>query len=200
VTRQLTHQKRNVERAQPTPGETLAQRLRTSLASRSYGGGRGLTPTSALLLDTSSSMSSHIGANQTKISELRKLANGFTDVRRFHFGSAVEELKPSDAVPEPAGGTNLALAFTEVKKAGVTHVVLITDGQPDDARSALYEARGLRVDVFYVGPDPQPPFLADLARVTGGSYGKATLTALKELTAAVKQRLCIEAPKGAIQL
>lgn len=90
----------------------------------------------------------------------------------------------------------MAEAFRTVKRNGVSHVVLITDGQPDNENDALTESVGLKVDCFYVGPDPASDFLQHLCRARGGSYGKASLEALKALRVAVRGLL----PSGTIAL
>jgi hypothetical protein len=136
-------------------------------------------------------MNEWIGAGKTKIQQLRVLAAEFRDVRRFEFASDCSEMAPGDPVPDTHGGTNMAQAFLKVKDGGVQHVVLSNDGEPDSESAAIRAAAGLKVDVFYVGPDPAPEFLRELCDATGGEYGKATLDRVRELTASVRSRLCI---------
>ena len=88
------------------------------------------------------------------------------------------------------------VAFGTVKGAGINHVVLITDGRPDSPDRALKSAANLRIDCFYVGPDPVPDFLRDLSRITGGQYNRADLSSRKELASAVRGLL----PAPGIQL
>lgn len=167
---------------------SFQDRLRQSLQTK-LGGGVTYSPDSALLLDTSGSMADYIGANQTKWDELKKLAQQFTDIRRFAFSSNCTELGPAEIIPYAAGGTSMGLAFDTVKIKGIKHLVMITDGCPDNPQGALQSAQGLKIDVFYVGPDPAPDFLKELARVTGGAYGKATLQARAALEAQVRKML-----------
>jgi hypothetical protein len=155
---------------------------------------QGAPDTSALLLDISGSMKDPLPPNTSKIEELRKLAEKFKDVRRFQFSWDCEELKAGESVGEARGGTSMSLAFDTVKEKGIKHVVLITDGLPDSPANALQSAKGLRIDVFYVGPDPAPQFLRDLANITGGRYGKATLEARAALEG--KVRALLPAPGG----
>jgi hypothetical protein len=68
----------------------------------------------------------------------------------------------------PGGGTNMALAFKEMKKRGKTNFVLVTDGEPDNEREALFEAQGCTISILYVGPMPRPRFLDELAGACGG--------------------------------
>lgn len=173
------------------PGHSLAERLRGSL--RAKYGRSGIPDTTALLLDISGSMSG------SPIVKLRELASEFTDTRRFEFSSQCCEIDRADGVSDPNGGTAMHVAFTHVKLHGIEHIVLITDGGPDDPSRALVAAHGLKVDALYVGPDPEPQFLRDLCGKTGGSYGKGSLDRVKELTASVRAKLMISAP-GAIAL
>ncbi|MCI0350608.1 MAG: VWA domain-containing protein, partial [Acidobacteriales bacterium] len=76
---------------------------------------------------------------------------------------------------EPQSNTGMAGAFLTIKAASIQHAILITDGLPDDERTALLAARGLKLDIFYVGPPPQPDFLRKLAAATGGSFASTTL-------------------------
>lgn len=176
---------------------SLQERLRQQLQGQLGAQGGGLGAESALLLDISGSMRDSIGPNQTKYDELCKLAADFTDVRRFEFNHHCREISPKDAIGYACGGTNLGGAFFTMKTAQVKHVVLITDGKPDSEQTALEHAKGLRIDIFYVGPDPAPEFLRILAQKSGGTYGKATLEARTALTGAVRKLL--SAPKGAVE-
>lgn len=182
--------------------QVLADRLRQNLITK-YGMGASTLPdSSCLLLDVSDSMDSPVNKydGPSRIEELRKLAADFTDIRRFTFSDSCDELPRSHDVGGTQGGTNMGHAFEHVKRKGIKHAVLITDGQPDSESHALREAVGLKIDCFYVGPDPAPEFLERLARVSGGQYGKASLERLLELKAAVKERLMLAAPKRGIEL
>jgi len=166
--------------------QSLQEKLRLSLRGK-YGKP---SDAKALLMDISGSMGGD------PIVRLREMASEFTEFRRFVFSDGCQELKDK-AIPEPHGTTAMHTAFTHVKLHGIDHVVLITDGRPDDENRALLCAQGLKLDILYVGPDPAPGFLERLAKATGGSYGKADLARVKELSAAVRERLAIA---GAVAL
>lgn len=78
------------------------------------------------------------------------------------------------------------VAFMEVKAKGVKHIVLLTDGQPDSETMALKHAQGLIVDVIYIGPDPAPLFLEELAKSTNGQYGNNSLDDLLKVESKVR--------------
>lgn len=180
-----------------TDTRPLGTRLRSALQSK-YGAVDTMPDTSCLLLDISGSMESYLENGKTRISELRVLAAEFTNVRRFEFSSSCSELNSSDPIPDANGGTNMAGAFLKVKSAGISHVVLITDGQPDSETLAFNAACGLKIDVFYVGPDPAPDFLKRLCDQTGGQYGAASLGRLRELTTAVRAKLQLTDGKSGV--
>lgn len=165
--------------------EVLRERLRSKY---------GLPPrATCLLMDTSGSMS---GA---PIVRLRDIASTFKSVRRFEFNSITQELAPKQVIGDATGSTNMAGAFSHVKTVGIAHVVLITDGQPDNQDAALASSKGLKIDIIYVGPEPAPPFLEKLANHTGGKYGEASLMS-KEIETKIMGLLPAPASEGTIKL
>jgi hypothetical protein len=143
-----------------------------------------------LLLDCSSSMEEDVEPGTSKHDALRRLLPQFLGTRRFAFSDACAAVS---ALPAPNGTTDMAGAFGAIKRAGVRHAVLITDGVPNSEAAALREAKGLRLDIFYVGAAPRPAFLDKLAAATGGTSHSSTLNTrgAGRLTAAVKQILAL---------
>lgn len=153
---------------------SFAERVRQRLQKLYQGE---ILTSSCLLLDASGSMLESIGDkidSKRKIDALRELAEKFPYVRRFVFNSTCWEIPPGGQIPAPDGGTSMHAAFLELKSSGLTHAVMITDGIPDDVRLAIETSQGLRLDIFYVGPDPAPDLLKYLAERSGGEYGRAT--------------------------
>jgi hypothetical protein len=138
----------------------------------------------------------------TRIEELRKLVREFPGVRKFQYNGFVSELGPEETVGDAEGDNDEVRAFLRLKELGITHVVLLSDGGADQPGKALEAARGLKVDVCYIGPEPMPEFLKQLAQQTGGTWKQGDLVMLKELVAAVRERLLLENPerKGPIAL
>lgn len=145
-----------------------------------------------LLLDTSGSMEGE------PIAELRCISDKFKHSRRFEFNTDVIELKPLQSIGDARGGTNMALAFSYLKQQGVKKAVMITDGEPDSQTMAIKAVEGLTIDIIYIGPDPAPKFLEDLARASGGKYGEASIHMQDQIES--KIRGLLEPPKEAIQL
>lgn len=143
-----------------------------------------------LLIDVSGSMeeavyeegkSRHEYTTKRAILEnlLTKIPDGIT---KFAFSHKVVEFKGD--LPFEGQGTRMDFAFEEMKAKGKKEIVLITDGMPDDEQSALQASKGLKIDIIYIGPQPQPDFLAKLAGRTGGSFTNINLVkagATKEL-------------------
>lgn len=130
-----------------------------------------------LLLDTSGSMSSNDDTGRRKIEALADLIQDFPHEVKFTFNDDVSKFKnEDDLVPE--GSTRLATALVTVHDRGMRHVILITDGRPTESRRFCLEAAKTieRLDILYVGPEPAPKFLEELARATrSGSYGEVQL-------------------------
>lgn len=131
-------------------------------------------PEVALLLDRSGSMTG------SPIRKLREAILPFGGMRRFQYSGETQELKVGETVQDPGarfgmgdreeGSNNEIRAFEALKASGVKHCIFVTDGGADDPPEALKAARGLKIDVIYIGPPPPPRFLKDLATATGGSY------------------------------
>lgn len=132
-----------------------------------------------LLLDTSSSMACSVeyqdGQPIRAIDNLRTLteAEQFKQLRKFSFNNTIQEI--GGWIPEPKGGTDLTNAFQYLKQQNCKHIVLLTDGRPDNEESALLEVVGLKVDIYYIGKGETPDFLIRLAKQCGGSVGHSEL-------------------------
>jgi len=140
---------------------------------------------SLLLVDTSSSMERSIRAGGRRIDALRRTV---TALREQHpapvvmFGARVEVI---NEIPEPSGMTPLAAGILFALAQGATHLVVVTDGEPDSEGAALDAARefGNPIDVFYIGDgnDQGARFAQHLARMTGGTCSLNDLSDTKQL-------------------
>lgn len=176
---------------------TMAQRVQLSIAKRS--GAVAALPQQpqqqqaipkALLLDLSGSMDGKTEKpGERRIDALRNLVSDMqltSGQPVYAFSYSCERCDPN-CIPEPSGGTDLAKAFKHLKVEGHKSVILITDGQPDDAAEALEEAKGLRLEIFYVGAGRKPAFLTQLAKACGGSAREVTMD--KQLADTVRKLL-----------
>ena len=177
------------------------QRLRNKLQQR-MGTVPEITDTDCLLLDLSHSMAWPLSGDEfnpqgpSKYDELKKLLRQFPKIRRFYFHTSCEELKDGEEPPLPTGGTAMHIAFRHLKARGIKHAVMLTDGMPDNEDYAIRDAMGLKIDIVYVGPDPQPDILCKLAKMTGGSYeGDIKFGSDGTKRLAAKVRGFLEAPK-----
>lgn len=87
---------------------------------------------------------------------------------------------PSGVTEKLNGGTDLAKALEFIKPAdglGI-RIIVISDGQPNDAQGALRVAKTFKskIDVVYIGPEfgGGMAFLKKLAETSGGQYVKTT--------------------------
>jgi hypothetical protein len=132
-----------------------------------------------VLLDLSGSMADFVSEKESKFTIICDLVKKLQDQRMFWFSSNVHELKANDSyLPRPNGGTNMTLAFCAMKQEKAEKVILITDGIPDDQKSALEAAKDLNLEIVYIGPDPVPEFLHLLAKA--GNNQVANMNLLKE--------------------
>lgn len=170
-----------------------------------------------LLLDISSSMAWMVnqsswnnGSGPRRIDALRAILDGLegsgVHIPKIAFSDDAHVITD---LPEPSGGTNLRGGIDFAKLTGAEHLIVISDGEPDDAPGALKAGIAFDgpIDVFYVGPPngPGEKFLADLCNTTGGEYAPADLGKPKELQSKIAGLLGsgtpqIEPRKGAIQL
>lgn len=153
---------REVAPRQPEP-TSLEAKIKARLAKLRPDGG-GISGDFALLLDTTGSMWGD------KIRKLRESVRAFTGVRKFQYDEDIQELKEGEECREPYGENNEPRAFTHLKSLGIGRIVLITDGYPNYPEESLAAAKGLHIDIIYIGPPPPPQFLKDLAAQCGGTF------------------------------
>ena len=149
--------------------------------------------TTMLLIDYSGSMDSPAeqGSNTRKIDALRGIAQqlkqDLPQLPQIGFGRRVGFI---ETVPEPDGMTPLTegMEFAQQHHAG--HLIVVSDGMPDDPQGALAVARtfGGPIDVFYVGPRPSEgeDFLRQLSQASGGQFASTTLAQPKQLETRIR--------------
>jgi hypothetical protein len=141
----------------PTSADLAAQQLGKSLAKKSLADlVRARKQRSLLLVDASGSMSSVVKSGERKIDALRTVVKTLRETHPVPvaaFGCCGRQTIMVDVVPEPSGGTPLAEAIDFGKVKGANHLVVVTDGYPDNAYSAFEAADrfGGKIDVFYIG-------------------------------------------------
>ena len=161
---------------------------------------------SFLLLDCSGSMGEHCEPNRPKITALREvvdsLRKGGLDFTQVVFPGGQFGAEISAAIPEPGGSTPLHAALEVANVEGAKHVVVVSDGIPDDEHSVeliaqVLKKKGVKVDVFYVGPYPHPgeKFLKGIASMTGGRHQATSLATAKRLSFQQEVRKALGPPK-----
>jgi predicted metal-dependent peptidase len=157
---------------------TLAERLALRANQRK----------TVILCDTSGSMAANdvnVGSTtHTRIEQLIKVLEDFQghEVRQFNSSVSPGPITRHDA----SGGTDMALAFNAMRNEGFDHIILLTDGEPNDANASLEAAKGLRIDTLYIGPGEPTDFLRQLTTATGGSFNAADLAQPAQIASAIK--------------
>jgi len=151
-----------------------------------------------LLLDVSYSMNDvcDFETGEKSIDALIEVAKSFKETRTFLFADRIKEAPVTilEYHKDVVGvSTNMKQAFEFIKQRGIKHTVLVTDGEPDDEEGALQAAKGLVLDIIYVGSGQIPEFLCNLARITGGQSSLLSFQDKKRLIHAISGLL--EGPK-----
>jgi hypothetical protein len=164
-----------------------------------------------ILIDTSSSMDTLVG-NRRRIDILACILaatmQGTSAARPFAFSSDLIELDNAVTehginLPEPSGGTALAEAFEKIAPLRPHQLLVITDGEPDDERAALNQAKLLNcvIHVRFVGDEGNRAavaFCRNLSLCSKGGVGCALISDLKNpalLTSDIK-RLLLTGPRS----
>lgn len=161
-----------------------------------------------LLLDCSGSMGEYCEPSRPKITALRELVSSlreqgltFTQVVFPGHGWGAEI---TTNIPNPDGGTPLHAALDVANVEDARHIVLISDGMPDNEQNVtdlaqVIKKKGVKIDVFYVGPYPHPgeKFLRSLASMTGGQMQTTSLkgSSMLALSNKVRHSLLLDAPR-----
>jgi hypothetical protein len=127
-----------------------------------------------LLLDISGSMGEQVGMTR-KIDLLRRALDRSLQLNEvaIAFHSVAQVLPTLQLIPEPQGGTALHLAIAHGIGLNPGHTLVVSDGQPDDAKQALAEAKKLTgiINTLYIGRDDDYEaieFMRKLARLGCG--------------------------------
>lgn len=160
-------QQDKLQKAKVSQSLSILDKLKQMKAARS----------NVLLIDVSGSMAEEVSEMKSKDEHVReilkKLPEGLTT---YAFNSYCRRFKDG-ILPEPSGGTNMSGAFMVMKQNDHYEIVLITDGMPDNSERALLEAQGMKIDIIYIGPEPMPQFLKDLAKKTSGNFTSVDMVA-----------------------
>lgn len=139
-----------------------------------------LTADAIVLVDVSGSMSSHDAPGghsryDTACAELAKVQKSLPGkVAVVAFSSDVRFV-PGGVPPFDGGGTNLADALRFVQPAdGCVKFIVISDGYPDSAESALKVAGKFtsEIDTVFCGPEGDDQGRAFLAQLARRAHGK----------------------------
>lgn len=127
-----------------------------------------------ILADVSHSMESPAWGGLRKIDVLRQ-AVALTmqrdpKCRLIAFSKHAREVS---VVPEPGSNTDLVAGLEAARAHDPGVLLLISDGQPDDPKSALRIAQSWRgaIDVLYIGPDSDAAAIAFMRQLAAAAAG-----------------------------
>src|SRR6267142_5892088 len=159
--------KRNVEKVQSIlSSKSHEKRAETGLLSKI----KAFSSDKCLVIDISGSMGDRINNEQTKWSVMNNIIKDIEGYRRFAFSDDCSELDREQNLPRPYAGTAMHKAFEEIKRNNIKSIILVTDGMPDSQELALDAAKGLNIDVIYIGQLPVPEFLKKLTSLNNGVF------------------------------
>jgi len=164
--------KRNAEKVQNIlSSKSHEKRAETGLLSKV----KAFSSDKCLVIDISGSMGDRINNEQTKWSVMNNIIKDIGGYRRFAFSEECKELDREQNLPRPYAGTRMDRAFLKIKENNIKSIILVTDGMPDSQELALDAAKGLSIDVIYIGPQPVPDFLKKLTSLNNGVFANIDL-------------------------
>jgi Mg-chelatase subunit ChlD len=132
------------------------------------------------LLDISGSMDDKIGEKR-KIDHLRDVMIKYPDAKILCFSSGISKVSDTQSIPDPGGSTNLGRALKYIDGSVVEkpeRIILVSDGEPDDERDALEQAKNLSlpIDIIFIGEKESKGyrFMHQLSSATGGQEFQVT--------------------------
>lgn len=147
-----------------------------------------------LLCDVSASMDGLVTGSDGEaraIDIVQSVVDNFAGANIYAFHSSCDKVpQGSTDIGQPRGGTQMHIAFQTMHMQGHKQLTILTDGQPDSPSLAIKAAKGLILNIIYIGPPPRPQFLEDLAKSTGGTFDTVELINSRsfkaELTSKIK--------------
>ena len=143
--------------------------------------------TTVILLDTSSSMAMPVMGGQRRIDLLDNILKNVVtpSVHLLAFSNYVTALEPGQQLPEPSGGTDMHLALDYAARLSPRRVIVISDGEPADAKATIASARALNciISTFHCGDETNRSaiaFLKQLALCSRGGVGRPLLADLRK--------------------
>src|SRR5208337_3398430 len=133
---------------------TLVERLKA----------RKLNSNICLILDVSASMSCDVEPGKSKINALRDTVLGIVGNPVCIEFSTEARVASKNKISNPKGQTYLSRALELAKDQGFKDCLILTDGDVSnpDKPIALEQAKGMNLQIMYIGAGPRPEFLDQL--------------------------------------
>ncbi|HHQ3553801.1 TPA: hypothetical protein ACSPLE_004824, partial [Pseudomonas aeruginosa] len=145
------------------------------------------------LADISASMESVAWGMRRKIDVLREAVDAALErhpARLIAFSAQPREVQH---IPEPESSTNLTAALRAALQYNPGVTLVISDGQPDNEKSALEVAAQFRgvIDVLYVGPEIDRAAMGFMRRLAAAAGGDMVSNDISSQTGAQRLLNCI---------
>src|SRR5437867_11014891 len=131
---EITRTNDKIEEYKKTKSLTLAERMNILKVNRD----------TCLLLDISISMGAADGGEKTRYESMTEVIAKFPVIRKFVFSSNCHEVLAGAEIPKPNGSTALDRGFNTVNEKGLKHIILLTDGGPNDTHAAINAAKAIK--------------------------------------------------------
>lgn len=146
-----------------------------------------------ILADISASMESVAWGMRRKIDVLREAVDAALErhpARLIAFSAQPREVQH---IPEPESSTNLTAALRAALQYNPGVTLVISDGQPDNEKSALEVAAQFRgvIDVLYVGPEIDRAAMGFMRRLAAAAGGDMVSNDISSQTGAQRLLNCI---------
>lgn len=178
-------------------GNSLAKKTLASMVEAKQHADKIANRKTAILVDVSFSMGDRLMRGGRKIDVLRNVIGELSNAGLLSQCPLVAFGLPTGSgvglvtrIPEPEGGTPLGEAIEYGRLMGANHLIVISDGQPNNQHLATSEAQQFQgpIDVFYCGDpgDAGEAFLKSIARMTSGACETISLDQPKQLESKLK--------------
>lgn len=143
--------------------------------------GVGASNKTVILIDCSGSMAT-VCCGSRKIDTLKEALTGQKPgAILIAFSTGAKEIPNVESVPDPSGSTELHDGLRIAGYHKPRHTLVISDGRPDDANLALFEANQITgtISTLFIGDDDDKGAIAFMRELAGCGCGVASVCDLR---------------------
>ncbi|AYL28539.1 TPA: vWA domain-containing protein [Pseudomonas aeruginosa] len=146
-----------------------------------------------ILADISASMGCTAWGQRRKIDVLREAVDAALERQPARLIAFSDQPREVQHIPEPESSTNMTAALRAALQFNPGVTLVISDGQPDNAKSALEVAAQFRgvIDVLYVGPETDRAAMGFMRRLAAAAGGDMVSNDISSQAGAQRLLTCI---------